>query len=518
MKREKGVKHGSKQLIILFTVIAFLILLIACINFINLTTARASIRAKEISIRKVVGAYQKNLIIQFLGETFLIVLISQFIAIVLIRFSLPIFNRLIGDNLALSYTDPILIVIIISLFLFTGAASGLFPSVYLSSLSPIALLKGKKHKSAKDTPARKFLIVFQFSVSVFLIIGTITVLKQINFMKNRNLGFSQQQIVTVNLEGELLGRKKAVFKEQLLKHPDIFMVSHSSQLLGTLTNTNKWTVKGIEKPMVIMNTDPDFVDVMELELVEGRNFSWKKVTDSARKYIINEEAAEFLGLDPSVGGIVKANFGQSEIIGIVKDFHYKSLHSRIGPMAICWYERWADIANIQVSGRNIQRTIQYINKIWADLCPDFPFNYSFLDESLARLYIAEDRLGTTLKYFVILALFLSCLGMFGLSAFMAEQKTKEIGIRKVLGASISSIIVLLSKQFMKWVILSNLIAWPIAFYVMNTWLKNFAYRTNISLFTFFLSAVSALMVALFTVSYQSIRAATANPVDSLKYE
>lgn len=518
LKHENGVKHGNIQLIILFSAIALFILLIACINFINLTTARSSTRAKEIGIRKVVGADQKSLIIQFLGETLLVAVISLVTAIFLIKLFLSTFNRLIGGNIAVNYSDPKLIIGIIIVLFFSGMTAGLFPSFYLSSLSPFEALKGKRRKSLKDAPFRKTLIIFQFSIAVFLIIGALTVFKQINFMKNRDLGFAQEQIININLKGELLNKKKAVFKERLLQSPDILKISYSNQEPGNIGNTNTWDVKGIEKPMIVLSVDPDYVDLMELKLIEGRNFSWDKRSDTAKKYIINEEAAEFLGFESPVGETVRANYGDSEIIGIVKDYHFNSLHNRIGPLAICWYERWADVAHLKISSGNINKTIQYIRGVWSDLCPDFPFNYSFLDESFAQQYNFENRLAEILKYFVFLAIFLSCLGLVGLSAFIAEQKTKEIGIRKVLGSSSFGIVYLLSKDFSRWVILSNIFAWPVAYYATNKWFQNFAYKIPISIWTFVLSASLTLVIALLTVSYQSVRAATANPVDSLRYE
>jgi len=257
---------------------------------------------------------------------------------------------------------------------------------------------------------------------------------------------------------------------------------------------------------------------MELELVEGRNLSWDLNTDLARKYIINEEAVKFLELEEPVGKIVKANFGESEIIGVVKDFHFNSLHNKIGPLAIAWIDWWASVANIKVCGRNLPETIKYLDKTWYKFCPEFPFEYKFLDQSFARQYDSESRLSRILQYFAFLAIFIACLGLFGLASFIAEQKTKEIGIRKVLGSSSRSILFLLSKEFSRWVILSNVIAWPVAWFILKKWLQNFAYHTNINWIIFVLAGIVALLIALATVSYQAIKAAQINPADSLKHE
>lgn len=518
LKYEKGCIHGNTQLVILFSVIAVLILFIACINFINLTIARSSTRMKEISIRKVVGAAQKNLAGQFLGEILLLVLIALTIALFLIEAFLPAFNNLTGDSLDFHYFDPKFISFILIIFLFTGITAGLYPSFYLSSFRPSVLLKGKGNKSTDRSSLRKVLVVCQYSISIFLIIGTFTVFRQINFMKNMDLGFNMEQILNINLKGDLKNQKKMLFRELLLQNPDILKVSFSNQVPGSLTNTNTWKVNGEDKAMTVLNTDPDYITLMDVELKEGRDLSWNKRTDMATKLILNEEAVKYLGMESPLGKTVRANFGQSEIIGVVKDYHFNSLHNKIGPLAICWYPRWANVANIKIAGGNIGRSITHIRKVWSELAPGFPFNYSFLDESFGQQYRAENRMAEILKYFAFLAIFLANLGLFGLATFTAEQKTKEIGIRKVLGSSLTGIATLLSKQFMKWVLLANIIAWPLAYFAMNKWLQNFAYRISPGIFIFILSGLLALTIAMITVSYQSIKAALTNPVDALKYE
>jgi putative ABC transport system permease protein len=337
-------------------------------------------------------------------------------------------------------------------------------------------------------------------------------------MKTKDLGFDQKQVINIQLKGDLLGEKKSLFKDLLLQNSEISQVSFSSQEPGVITNTNTWKVNGQDKPMRVINTDPEYVDLMGLELVEGRNLAWDRRTDIGRAYVINQEAAGLLGFESPIGQTVRANFGNSRIIGIVKDYHYNSLQNRIGPLAICWYERWADIAHIRISGSRIGEAVKYIGSLWSDLCPDFPFKFSFLDQDFARHYYQEDRLGDILKYFVSLAIFLSCLGLFGLSDFLAEQKTKEIGIRKILGSSSLGIMALFSKDFSRWVLLSNVFAWPAAYLGSHQWLQNFPYRTGVTLWTFLLSAAVVMLIFLITVSYQTIKAATSPPVNALRHE
>ncbi len=531
---EKGVKHGNKNLVILFSAIAVLILLIACVNFINLVTARSSSRAKEVSVRKAAGAVRKNLFVQFLGETSLTVLVALVLALILVTASLPSFAGLTGESLGFDWTSGKWLGGLLALFLFTALAAGLGPALYLSSLEPVALMGGKMSRPTRRAPLRTVLGVFQFAVAVFLIIGALVVLGQLEFLKTRSLGFDKEQVLLVPLKGSLketpqvlrarlqegktFGEVKGVFKQRLLQSPHIQGVTLINQPPGELTCTNTWTVRGVRKPMIIMQTDPDFLDVMGLHLVDGRDISWDLESDMAISYLVNEEAVAFLGLDPLFGETFRANFGQSRVVGVVRDFHFRSLHQRIGPMAIVWFDGWTDYAAVKISGANITGAIAHIREVWADINPQAPFSYTFMDETIGRLYAAEARLGNLLKIFVGLAVFLSCLGLFGLSAYVAVQRTKEIGIRKVLGAKPSEIVLLLSKDFSKWVLLANVFAWPVAYYASGKWLQGFAYRTGLGIWPFFLASISALAVALLTVSFQSIKAAIANPAEAIRHE
>jgi putative ABC transport system permease protein len=532
--RENGVKHGNMSLVVLFSAIAVLILLIACVNFINLITARSMSRAKEISVRKAAGAVRKNLLVQFLGETSLTVFAALILALILVVASLPAFATLTGKPLNLDWTSGKWLGGVLLLFLFTALAAGLGPALYLSSLEPVALMRGKENRPARRAPFRTLLTVFQFAVAIFLIIGALIVLKQLDYLKTRSLGFDQEQVLLVPLkgilnetpqalrarlqEGKTFGETKGVFKQRLLQSPDIRGVTFINQPPGELTNTNTWTVRGLRKPMIILQTDPDFIDVMGLELVEGRKLSWELNSDMGLNHIVNEEAVPFLGLDPLFGETFRANFGQSQVVGVVRNFHFRSLHQRIGPMAIVWFDGWTHSAAIKISGTNIGGAIAHIRGVWEEINPQAPFSYMFMDETIGRLYAAESRLGRILKTFVGLAVFLSCLGLFGMSAYVAAQKTKEIGIRKILGARSSEIVFLLSKDFSKWVLLANVFAWPAAYYASEKWLQGFAYRAGLGAGPFVLSSISALAVALLTVSFQSIRAATASPAEAIRHE
>jgi putative ABC transport system permease protein len=531
---EKGVRHGNLNLVILFSAAALLILLVACVNFVNLATARSSSRGKEISVRKATGAVRKNLIVQFLAETSLTVLVALALALVLVVALLPSFARLAGKPLEIDWTAGKWLGGILVVFLFTALASGLGPAFYLSSLEPVALMRGKSGRPGRRVSFRTGLTVFQFAVATFLTIGALVVLGQFDFLVSRGLGFDQEQVLLVPLKGELkeplqvlrarleegktFGETKGVFKQRLLQNPDIRGVTFIGQSPGELTNTNTWIVRGEKRSMKIMHADPDVLDVLGLQLVDGRNLSWNVESDLAVSFLVNEEAVPFLGLNPLFGETFRANFGPSQVVGVVKSFHFQSLHRKIGPMAIVWFDAWTDTAVIKVAGGDVAGAIAHIRNVWTEVNPSAPFSYTFMNETVGRLYAAEARLGRILRLFVGLAVLLSCLGLFGLSAYIAAQKTKEIGIRKVLGAKASEIVLLLSKDFSQWVLLANLFAWPAAYYVTKMWLLGFAYRIRLGLGPFLLASAFALLVALATVSVQSVKAALANPAEAIRHE
>jgi len=524
LQHEKNTKHGNIHLVVVFSIIALLILGIACINFINLTIAKTKTREKEIAVRKVVGARKSSIQKQFFGKTFIIVFIAFLLALLLTRLLLPNFNTLTGEDITFVPFDVRILFMIVGIMLFTAFISGVYPSFYLSVLEPVLVLKGKSGKGRKGSVLSKLLIAFQFVISISLIIGTITVVRQLNYMQNADLGMDYDQVLTCTLRGDrfsgdaeqILSSKQA-FKDRLFTNPAMRGVTFLNQLPGKITNTSTWTIPDRDDgiPLKIINADPDFVDLMGLEVIEGRNFSYETRTDLDRKYLLNEEAVRQFGLKEPVGSTTGS--GRNTIIGVVKDFHYNSLHNKIGAMAISW-DHWTRRACIKIAGTNIADTIKHIENVYKEFCPGFAMEYGFLDESFARQYEAEKRLKQLLQYFVSIAIIISCLGLFALTAFIAEQKTKEIGIRKVLGSSNTGIFVLLSKNFTKWVLVANLISWPVAYYVLSNWLKSFAYHINISIMIFILSGLMALLIALLTVGYQAVKAASANPADCLGYE
>jgi putative ABC transport system permease protein len=524
LQHEKNTKHGNIHLVVVFSIIALLILGIASINFINLTIAKTKTREKEIAIRKVVGARKRSIQKQFFGETFIIVFIAFLLALFLTRVFLPNFNNLTGEVIAFTPFDAKILFVIVGIMLFTAFISGIYPSFYLSVLEPVLVLKGKSGKGRKGSLLSKLLIAFQFVISISLIIATITVVRQLNYMQNADLGMDYDRMLTFTLRGDRFRgdaeqnlRSKQAFKDRLFTNPAVRGVTFLNQLPGKITNTNTWPIpeKDGGVPLKVINADPDFIDLMGLEVLEGRNFSYETRADLDRKYLLNKEAVRQLGIKDPVGKTT--NSGRNTIIGVVKDFHYNSLHNKIGAMAISW-DYWTRRAGVKIAGTNIADTIKHVETVYREFCPGFVMEYSFLDESFARQYEAEKRLKKLLQYFVSIAIIISCLGLFALTAFIAEQKTKEIGIRKVLGSSNTGIFVLLSKNFTKWVLVANLISWPVAYFVLKNWLNSFAYHMNPSIVIFMLSGLMALLIMLFTVGYQAAKAASANPADCLRYE
>jgi len=521
-------RHGNWQVIQVFIIIAIFILAVATINFINLTTSKASNRAREVGIKKVVGASRRQLVSQFLLESVLTAGFALVLGFVIAEFLLPLFNHIISGQLTIKefFTLPILLMFICGAVVL-GILAGIYPALYLSAFLPNTVLKGMVTKGRGAATFRKCMIVFQFSVSIVLIIATLGVQKQLNFMKNANLGFAKEQVLVLN-NNRNLQREKAVLRNELLRHPNISSVSFSCRVPGEMMWT--WSPKIKEKtaPISVNAIDPDFFRTYDVDIVEGRNFSWEIGSDRDNKFIVNEAALHFFELSTPLGQKVESfpsGDGQGEIIGVVKDFHFNSLHARINPVIFYWLDWPHSKISVKISFGNrvasvseLSGTIRYIEDKWEEICPDYPFEYSFLDESFDLQYKSEEKLSEAFIGFALLAIFIACLGLFALASFTAEQRTKEIGVRKVLGASSSQIVILLTKEYTKWVLVANIVAWPVAIFAMNRWLENFAYRTSIGIGIFVLSAISALIVALITVSFQSVKAAFANPIDALRFE
>ena len=512
----------------LFAIIALFILLIACINFMNLSTARAIKRAREVGLRKVVGAYRRMLVFQFLGESFLIALCAMVLALVLVMLVLPFFSAFCGHDLGLRLADPLQVLRIVVVFLFTGLAAGLYPAFYLSVFQPSAILRGEITRGIRGAVFRKVLVVFQFAISVVLIIGVGVVYGQMDFLRNTDLGYQRENILMFPADAVLKQNWRSV-KPALARHPSILSVTMSKRApTGGLHDAPGFAIEingeALNNPfhMPHNRVEHDFFRTYGMQIVAGRDFSLAHPTDSTEAFILNQMAVRSLGLenpDDVVGEPVEVSGGRKgRVIGVVRDFHYESLRRQIVPIITYISLRGANTIAVRLAPGNPKEKIDHIQSVIDQYHPGFPLNYTFLDERIDALYRNEARMMEMFGYFSMLAIFIACLGLFGLTSFTAERKTKEIGIRKVLGASVPGITLVLSKEFTKWVLLANLIAWPVAFYAMNRWLQGFAYRDELNVWTFVLSAILSLLIALLTVSYQSVRAALANPVDALKYE
>ena len=525
--------HSDITYIYIFIAIAVFILLIACINFMNLATARSSKRAQEIGLRKTFGSSRGKLLVQFLSETMLYSLFAFLLAMTIACFILPIFSSISGRSLSLHYSEfPWFLPGLILLTVFVGLAAGSYPALMLSSFQPARIFKGRVKTGGSGLRFRNGLVVFQFAISIFLIIGTGTIVDQLYYMKNKRLGFDKEHVVVLRIRRSRIQQSVRSFKTTLERFHGIASVAVTNHVPVELTSTDACVPDGYpegQSSILIrsMAADEDLIPTLKLELAAGRNFSKEIATDEGEAVIINETAVERFGWDDPVGESIHFRTGSGlderdpkTVIGVVKDFHIQSLHRPIEPLYISnnVHQMAPNYLLVRIRAGSIPSTLAFLKKTWQRTDPDRPFDYSFLDDRLDSLYRAEVKLRTIFSYFTGFAIFIACLGLFGLASFTAEQRTKEIGVRKVLGSSIAGVTLLLVKDFTKWVVLANIVAWPIAYYVLQKWLQNFAYRIDLHLWTFFISGILALLIALFTVSFQAIRAARANPVEALRYE
>jgi putative ABC transport system permease protein len=515
-----GGELGTIKYVYIFSVIALFVLVIASINFMNLSTARSSRRAREVGLRKAVGAHRIQIIRQFFGESLIITLISFVLALFLVEAAMPLFNQVSGKQLSLGLTTNIFIYLgLFGTAILTGILSGSYPAVFLSSFLPAKVLKGTHQISAKSSSLRKALVVFQFSLSIMLIISTAIIDSQLKYIQNKDLGFNQNNLIYIPMNDDIRANFEAIRKE-MLRNPDVLNVTRTFQVpsFNRYSSEAQWEGQTANQNINfnISIVDQNYLDTLGLKLIEGRNFSEERPTDTSH-CIINEEAKKQMGLDSPIGKWID-HAERGEIIGVVHDYHYMPFTYEIEPLLLLYRPYMYRFAMARISGQNVSSTIDHIKTIWNKFAVDYPFEYHFFDEDFERIYWSEQRMGRLFQYFTVLAVFISCLGLFGLASFMAEQRTKEIGIRKVLGASVAGITVLLSKEFTKWVIVGNVIAWPVAYLAIKSWLQGFSYRVDISITTFILSGVLALVIALLTVSYQAIRAAIADPMEALRYE
>jgi putative ABC transport system permease protein len=512
----------------IFSAIALFILIIACINFMNLSTARSTNRAREVGLRKVLGADRGKIIRQFLSESILNSIISCILALILVDLTLPLFRSISGIDLRIDYVQNFwLIPGLVGLALFVGLIAGSYPAFFLSAFQPTRVLKGEFKAGKAGNRFRSVLVIVQFTISIVLIVGTIVVFNQLNYMKNERLGFQKDQVVVIPISDEsTLGSLRPV-KRELENHTGIVSVAASSHVPGQTTYVNPFIPEGFAldqmQYMGELYIDHEFIPTMGIEIVAGRNFSEEFTTDTSESVIINETAVKKFGWDNPVGKTigdvsVSQKINKYTVIGVVKDFHMESLRKRIMPLFIGCTTHNINSLSVRIRPEKIPETISFLRNKMREIDPLRPFEYFFLDDSFDAQYRAEERLSRVFSYFAILAIFVASLGLFGLASFTAEQRTKEIGIRKVLGASVTGIVVLLSKEFTKWVLVANGIAWPIAYFSLHKWLEGFAYRTNLTLTAFIVSMGISFVIALLTVSFQALRTAVANPVDSLRYE
>ena len=521
--------NGSVQYVYIFSAIAAFILLIACVNFMNLATARSSNRSKEVGVRKVLGSGRVNLIRQFMMESMLISCISMILAIGIAELLLPYFNQVSGKEIEIGFFSTWwLFPGLLLLILFVGVLAGSYPAFYLSAFQPIIVLKGKLAGGFKRSWLRNSLVVFQFAISIFLIVGTVVIYGQLNFIRSRNLGFDREHVMVIQ-NCYPLGTQAKTFRNELLNIRGV----ESATMTGYLPTADSRNDSPLfpdaaldQKTAVSMQNwyvDENYIPTLKMQMIKGRNFSSEMKTDSSA-IIINEAAAKLLPFNDPVNktlyyliNIQKRDTKAYHVIGVVKDFNFNSLREQVSPMALFYGEERGKMA-VRFKTTNIPSLMSAIENKWRAIAPNQPLNYSFMDEDFNNIYKSEQRVGRIAVSFSALALFIACLGLFGLVTYAAEQRTKEIGIRKVLGASVSNIINMLSKDFMKLVLIAMVIAFPLGWYFMNKWLQDFAYRISIDWKIFFIAGLAAILIAIVTVSAQALKAALASPVNNLRTE
>ncbi len=514
--------HGNAQYVSIFFIVAIFILIVACINFMNLATARSERRAKEVGLRKVVGAMRGQLIGQFLGESMLISFFALLFAIAIVLAGLPLFNVLAGKTLTINLLDAKVLLWLIGIALLTGIISGSYPALFLSGFKPVKVLKGNMKATGNGRLFRNALVVTQFIVSIVLLTGTVVIYNQLQFIKNRNPGFQKDNLIYMSMTGEMWNKLPAL-KTELQKNAFTSNYAITSELPVNIMSGDidvQWEGKDPKSQVVIpsLAVNENFIDVFKMKILNGRGFSAAFKADSSN-YVINETAAKLMGMTVAnaVGKPLSFYKTKGMIIGVVKDFNFKPIQQSIEPLVLR-LNIWGGNIIVRANPGQTEATIKALAGISQQLNPAYPFSYNFLDQDIANLYKGEQQMGSIFNLFAILAIFISCLGLYGLSAFMAQQRTKEIGVRKVLGASIFNIVYLLSTGFTRLILIAACIAIPLSWYVINKWLQGFAYHIDISWMIFVFASLAALVIALLTVSYESVKAAVNNPVNSLRTE
>jgi len=512
---------GDARFVFFFASIAVLVLGIACTNYMNLASARSFKRAKEVGLRKVVGATKSQITRQFLGDSLVLTFLALLIAIAGVFFILPVFNTFVEREITFNpLSDMALMPSLVLLAAAVGSVAGSYPAFFVSTFRPISALKGVKASKATGGSLRNALIVFQFAASIALVICTIGVRNQLRYIRNKDMGYERNQILVLPTQRGLRMNMET-FKMELIRNPAVLKVSASSCLPHNIDTTTvaNWPGRpdSVKIRMYALAADNDFIELYGLKLTQGRGFSREYPSDAGGAFLINESARLALGWDDPVGRELK--WGTTgKIVGVMKDYHMHSLHLPIMPLLVSTNPRTPRFVSIKIKGTNIPATLAFVQETWKRFEPEYPFEYTFFDEVFGRAYSNEQQLGKIFSVFAGLAVFIACLGLVGLASFAAERKTKEIGIRKVLGASSSGVVVLLSREFMKWVVLANVIAWPIGYFSMKSWLQSFAYRTSLTVPMFLGAGLAAFIIAAAVISLQTYRAAAANPVESIRYE
>jgi putative ABC transport system permease protein len=530
--------RGNITYVRALSIIAVFILLIACFNFVNLATAKSMQRAKEVGVRKSIGASRGQLVMQFLGETLLLTFISVIFSAALTSLLLPSLNAFTGKEMSFNiFTNPGLLLLLLGLTLVVGLLAGFYPALVLSGFQPVKVLKSAvvvDSKVGRIQWLRHGLIVVQFALSIFLIICAFIVYRQVSYLHNKDLGFDKDQIMFFQMRGENMFNNYETFKNELRKVPGIKNVSIGYGFPGDATAGDGIIVptngEQVHHSVTHLMIDYDYINTLDVQVVTGRPFSKNYKTDTDHAFMINETAVRELGYgspEKALGQTLRWNvwsdtnpdtLKEGKIIGVVKDFHFKSLYDKVDPTVLQIFPDAYWKVAVKVDAQNISGAIEQVEKVWKRFAPDYPIEYIFMDENFEKMYKAEDKLKTLLWIFTGIAIFVACLGLFGLAAYAAERRKKEIGIRKVLGADNSTIVALLSKEFLMLIIVSTLIAFPLAWYAMHRWLQNFAYRIDVPLWVFLMAGIVAAAVAFITISYQALKAASANPVTNLRFD
>jgi putative ABC transport system permease protein len=516
--------HGNLKFVYIFLLVSILTLVIACINFINLTIARSSIVMREVGVKKVFGASQKQLFTQFLLESIILCFISSLFAVIIIRIILPEFNHLTGghitldDYLAASYIATYFLIVAL-----IGFLAGIYPAIKLSSFNPVQYLRRFGNRGISRSPFRTALVIFQFAISVILTLSVFVVIRQLKFMKDYKTGFNTENIIILRMEGDISNKKEA-FKNELMSIPNIQDVAFTSAPPGTVNNYEGFSYQEVKGGFPVFTVDPSFLPMLGVKITEGRNFDWERPNDRLGVCILNREAVELFGMDNPVGSFLKHQYylttipkNDIEVIGVIDDYRYVSPKDSIGPALFC-FGNWYNTACIKINPDNLRAVLKQMENVWNKFAQGFPFEYQYLDEFYGRQFRGESTLSRILVYFAFVAILIACLGLLGLTSFLAQEKTREIGIRKVFGATSTLVVILLSAKFLKWVVVAIIIGSPVAVVIMNRWLMNFAYHTTVSWWLIVLAGTILLFVSLFTILFHILRVSGKNPVYALKYE